>query len=193
MLSITILPTHVSSLEVNMHRFALVTALAALCIVSIPGSAQSAAVQLCVAAMQVSGSNNTNPAGQDQLIKALNKEKQDKALSIEKAPLPQAMPEEALAAAKEKGCAYVVTTNQTELRSEPGVLVVGGSGRINVQNNYVTIAYKLTKVSDGSGLSSGSFKASSQGPEPSAAIGQSMKKVADKVTETIKKAGPVAK
>ena len=184
---------YVSSLEVNMHRFALVTALAALCFVSILGSAQSPAVQLCVAKMQVSGTNNANPVGQDQLMKSLNKQKPDKALSIANVPILPAVPEEALTAAKEKSCDYLVTTNQTDNRSTAGVSKIGGLGTVNTQTNYVTIAYKLTKVSDGSELSSGSFKASNDGPDANQSIGQAMKKIADKVTETIKKAGPVAK
>ena len=176
-----------------MHRFALVTALAGLFIFALPGSAQSPAIQLCVAKMQVSGSNNANPVGQDQLMKSLNKEKPDKALSIGNVPIPPAAPEEALAAAKEKGCDYLVTTNQMENRSATNVSKIGGLGTMNTQTNYVTIAFKLTKVSDGSELSSGSLKASNDGPDANPAIGQAMKKIADKVTETIKKAGPVAK
>jgi hypothetical protein len=176
-----------------MRSFALVSALASLCIFSLPGSAQSPAVQLCVAKMQVSGSNNTNPVGQDQLMKSLNKEKPDKALSIGNVPIPPAVPEEALVAAKEKSCDYLVTTNQVETHSTAGVSKIGGLGTVNTQTNYVTIAYKLTKVSDGSELSSGSFKASNDGTDANPAIGQCMKKVADKVTEAIKKAGPVAK
>jgi hypothetical protein len=57
---------------------------------------------------------------------------------------------------------------------------------------FVTTEYKLAKVSDGSDMSSGSFKASDRG-SPQNAVGFTMKKVADKVTETIRKAGPVAK
>jgi len=176
-----------------MHRFAVVAALAGLCVLPIRGSAQSSAVQLCVANMQVSGSNNTMSGGQEQLIKALNKEKPDKALSIQNVPIPQAVPEDALTAAKAKSCDYLVTTDLTEKRTEQNVVSVGGTGRINMQTNYITTAYKLTKVSDGSELSSGSFKASGEGADPNPIIGQTMKKIADKVTDVIKKAGPVAK
>jgi len=57
---------------------------------------------------------------------------------------------------------------------------------------YVTTTYKLTKVSDGSEVISGNAKASDRGSEQNA-IGYTLHKIADRVTEAIKKAGPPAK
>ncbi len=124
------------------------------------------------------------------LIKSLSKEK-NKGLSIESVPLPPASPEQALAAAKQKGCDYMVATNLTDTHSVNS-LSTGRANPINTPTFYATTAYKLTKVSDGSEVSSGSFKASDSISEQSA-LGVTMKKIADKVTDVIRKAGPVAK
>ena len=174
-----------------MQRFALLAVLVSLCIFSISGFAQGPTVQLCVAGMQVSGSAASNTVGRDLLIKFLSKEKPDKTLTIKNVPINQAVPEEALAFAKQEGCDYVVTTNQAEMHSDSSWWGGGTSG-VNMQTFFVTTAYKLTKVSEGSEVSSGSFKASDKGSEQNA-IGFTMKKIADKVTEAIRKAGPVAK
>jgi hypothetical protein len=173
-----------------MQRFALFVASIALCIFAISGFPQSSSVHLCVAGMQVNG-GGADPVGRELLVKFLTKEKPNKAISIESVPIPPSAPEEALAFAKQKGCDYVVTTNQTESHSVASY----NTGRLNPVNAptfYVTTAYQLTKVSDGSDVTSGSFKASDSSSEQNA-IGFSMKKIADKVTETIRKAGPIAK
>jgi hypothetical protein len=172
-----------------MQRFALLVVLIGLSTCSISGFAQGPTVQLCVAGMQVSGSAASFPPGRDLLIKALSKEKPDKALSIENVPIDQVVPEEALASAKKKSCDYVVTTNQSESHTDSSYW---GGSNVNMPTFFLTTEYKLTKVSDGSDMSSGSFKASDRG-SPQNAVGFTMKKVADKVTETIRKAGPVAK
>ncbi len=173
-----------------MQRFALFAALAVFCSFPLSGSGQGSPVQLCVATMQVSGINDTSPEGRDMLIKSLSKEK-NKGLAIESVPLPPASPEEASAAAKQKGCDYMVATNLAETHSVNSYST-GRANPINTPTFYATTAYKLTKVSDGSEVSSGSFKASDSISEQSA-LGVTMKKIADKVTDVIRKAGPVAK
>jgi hypothetical protein len=173
-----------------MQRFALFAALVAFCSFPLLGSAQGPSVQLCVATMQVSGSNDTSPEGRDMLIKALSKEK-NKGLAIESVPLPPSSPDDALAAAKQKGCDYIVTTNLAETHSVNSYST-GRANPVNTPTFYATTAYKLSKVSDGSEVSSGSFKASDSISEQSA-LGVTMKKIADKVTEVIRKAGPVSK
>jgi hypothetical protein len=173
-----------------MQRLTLGFALIGLCIYSTTSFAQSSVVELCVASLQVAGTNASDAAGRDQLIKFLNKEKPDKALPTEFMAIPQAIPEEALAFAKQKGCQYVVTTNQAEMHSDSSWWGGGTSG-VNMQTFFVTTTFKLTKVSDGSEVASGSFKASDKGSEQNA-VGFTMKKVADKVTEAIKKGGPIA-
>ena len=171
-----------------MKRSALLAVLIGSCIFSISGFAQGPSVKLCIANMQVSGTAASNAVGQDQLIKFLGKEKPDKALSIENVPIPQAVPEEAVASAKKKDCDYVVTTNQSESHTDSSYW---GGSNVNMQTFFVTTEYKLTKLSDGSDTSSGSLKASDRG-SPQNAVGFTMKKVADKVTEAIRKAGPLA-
>jgi len=164
-----------------------------LLIFSISGFAQTPSVKLCVAGMQVNGGVRSDTAGQDALIKFLNKEKGDKALSIESLPIPPSVPADALTAAKQKECDYVVTTNQTESTSQSSYWGTAAStSPVNMQTFFVTTAYKLTKVSDGAEMSSGSMKASDKGGEQSA-LSITLKKIADKVTQTIRKAGPIAK
>jgi hypothetical protein len=172
-----------------MQRIALFVASFALCILAILGFAQGPSVHLCVAGMQLNGGSSSNVAGRDVLIKFLSKEKGDKVLSIENEPISPSVPEDALAVAKQESCDYVVTTNQTENTSESSYW--GASG-VNMQTFFVTTAYKLTKVSDRSELSSGSVKASDKGSEQNA-VTITLKKIADKVTQTIRKAGPVVK
>ena len=174
-----------------MQRFALFVASVGLCIFLIPGPAQGQAVQLCVAGMQVSGVNESSGVGQEALIKFLKKEKPDKALPTESVTIPSSTPEDALVAAKQKGCDYLVTTNETNAHAVDS-WSTGRTAPVNTPTFYVTTAYKLNKVSDGSELSSGSFKASDSSSEQNA-LSATMKKIADKVTETIKKAGPIAK
>lgn len=166
----------------------LLLALVVFCIFSISGLAQGPAVQLCVADMQVAG-GGSSAVGGAQMLKALSKEKPDKALPIENVPISQAAPEEALASAKQKKCDYLVTTDQIETHSDSSWWGGGTSG-VNMQTFYVTLTYKLTKVSDGSEVSSGTLKASDKSSQQNAA-GFTMKRVADKVTEAIKKAGPM--
>ena len=173
-----------------MQRFVLFVASAGLCILSIPCHAQSASVRLCVAGMQVNTGSSSSPAGRDLLIKFLAKEK-PKGVLVENTPIPPSVPEDALAAAKQQGCDYVVTTNQTESTSE-SQWWAGPTAGVNMPTFFVTTAYKLTKVSDGSEMAGGSFKASDKGSEQNA-LAITMKKIADKVTETIRKAGPVGK
>jgi hypothetical protein len=101
-------------------------------------------------------------------------------------------PADALVAAKEKNCDYLVTTNQTNSHVTGSVLTIGGSGTVNRQTYYVTVTYQLTKVRDGSQLSSGAIKTSDDLSEQDA-VGAAMRKIAAKVAEGIKKAGPIAK
>ena len=58
-----------------MQRLVFLIALLAPGIFPLVGSAQGPSVQLCVATMQMSGSNDTSPEGRDMLIKSLSKEK----------------------------------------------------------------------------------------------------------------------
>ena len=87
----------------------------------------------------------------------------------------------------------LVTTNQTESYTENSQMpMMGTMSQTAMPTFYVTTRYQLAKVSDGSEVMSGSEKASDRGSEQNA-IGFTMHKIADKVTEAIKKAAPAAK
>jgi len=174
-----------------MRYIPLVVLGALVCSCAAMASAQSSPAQLCVANLQLSGGSNSNAAGRDALMKFLGKEK-DKSVA-QGIALDPSDPEQALQQAKSKNCDYLVTTNQTESHQDNELLQTSGTfGQTMSQTYYVTTAYKLTKVSDGSEVASGNFKASDRGSEQNA-IGFTMHKIADKVTEAIKKAGPVAR
>ena len=160
---------------------------AILCSCACMATAQSSPAQLCVANMQ-SVNAGTGATGRDLLMKFLAREK-GKSVAQD-IPIDASEPEQALAQAKSKNCDYLVTTNQTESHEENSV-GVGPFGQTSTPTFYVTTAYKLTRVSDGSQVASGSFKASDHGSEQNA-IGFTMHKIADKVTQEIKKAGPAS-
>jgi hypothetical protein len=161
--------------------------LVGIALVTVSAFGQDATVKLCVANMEISGAEASSTAGREQLIKFLNKEKPDKALSIENVLVVPSSPSAALAAATDQKCDYVVTTNQAESHIESS-----NSGSVSLPAFYVAVSYKLTRVSDSSEVTSGSVKASDYGSEPSA-VGFAMHKIASKVTEAIKKARPLTK
>lgn len=170
-----------------MRHFSLVVVAAFLSSFAGIAAAQSSPAQLCVANTQSHGEPSTNTTGRDLLIKFLSKEK-DKSVAQD-VPIDTSTPEHALQEAKTKNCDYLVLTNQTESHQENGVMT-GAFSTTSMPTFYVTTAYTLTKVIDGSALISGNFKASDRGSEQNA-IGVTMHKIADKVTEAIKKAGPL--
>jgi hypothetical protein len=170
-----------------MRRCTIASMLVWISLVSVSALGQGATVKLCVANTELAGTAVASTTGRDLLLKFLNKEKPAKALSIERVPIDASTPSTALAEAGGLKCDYVVTTNQTESHVESAY-----TSGVNLPAFYVTIAYKLTKVSDSSEVSSDSLKASDHGSEQNA-IGFAMHKIADKVTEAIKKAGPAMK
>ena len=173
-----------------MRHLPLVVFAAFLCSCACIATAQASPAQLCVANMQ-SVNAGTGPAGRDLLMKFLGKEK-DKSVAQD-VPIDASTPELALQEAKKNSCDYLVTTNQTESHQENSQMpAMGTFGQTSMPTFYVTTAYQLTKVSDGSEMASGNFKASDRGSEQNA-IGFTMHKIADKVTQAIRKAGPGAK
>ncbi len=151
---------------------------------------QSAPVQLCVANMQVSKSGTDDPAGQALLLKFLAKEKKSVATEI---PIDASQPDQAMQEAKAKNCDYLVMTDQTENYTENSQMpMMGTMSQTAMPTFYVTTRYQLAKVSDGSEVISGSEKASDRGSEQNA-IGFTMHKIADKVTQALKKIGHAAK
>jgi hypothetical protein len=161
--------------------------LAALACASSVGSAQDSPIQLCVANMQLEDTHSSNPVGQAALMKYLAKEKSKSA--VQYVPIDPAESEPALQTAKAKNCDYVVTTDQTESHVQSDIY--GGANTVNPINMpvfYVAVTYKLTKVSDGSEVTSGNMKTSDRGSEKDAII-IAMHKIAPKLTDAIKKAG----
>ena len=80
---------------------------------------------------------------------------------------------------------FLATSNLLETHADSSYL--GGLSQANIQMFFVTVAYKLNKVGDGSEMSSVSFKAQDKGSEQNA-IGFTMNKVAGKVSGEISKA-----
>jgi hypothetical protein len=172
-----------------MRDFILVV-FAFLCLSSCSATAQSSPAQLCVANMQ-SVNAGTDTTGRDLLIKFLAKAK-DRSVAQD-VPIDASEPEQALQQAKSKSCDYLITTHQTENHQENSQMQgMGTFGQTSMPTYYVTTTYKLVKVSDGSDVASGNYKASDRGSEQNA-LGFTMRKIADKVTEAIKKAGPTSK
>jgi histidyl-tRNA synthetase len=168
-----------------MRRFPLAVAVACL---STTAWSQGTPVQLCVANMQISSTANADPAGQTLLLKFLAKEKH-KSVATE-IPIAASLPDQAMQEAKAKNCDYLVTTQQTESYTENSQMpMMGTMSQTAMPTFYVTTRYQLTKVSDGSEVISGSEKASDRGSEQNA-IGFTMHKIAGKVTQALKKAGP---
>ena len=170
-----------------MRRFTIAPMVVGIALVSGLAFGQNAIVKLCVGNLEMNGAGGNSTAGREDLIKFLNKEKPDKAISIESMSTDPSSPDAALTAANGQKCDYVVTTNQTESHVESSY-----SGSVNLPIFYVTLAYKLTKVSDSSEVASGNVKATDYSSEQNASR-FAMRKIAGKVTEAIKKAGTVAK
>jgi len=145
-------------------------------------AAQASTPRVCVAKLQTNQGTISPAAGQDSLIKFLSKQK---SAQMEEVALDASLPNEAMTQAKDKKCDYVVDTDVTENHADSGY--TGGFAGVNLQTFYVTVAYKLSKVDDGTEVSSGSFKASDRGSAQNAAIATT-KKIAEKVAESVKTA-----
>jgi hypothetical protein len=140
--------------------------------------------------MQSAGGGISGTASRDQLIKFLSKQKN---FSGQLVPLNAAAPDEALAEAKQKGCEFVITTNLVEDHTDTAYQPGMGGTTTSMPKFFVTTAYKLNRVSDGSGLGEGTFKAQDTGSQQNA-VGFTMKNMSGKIADAIKKAGvPAAK
>jgi hypothetical protein len=140
-----------------------------------------AKTQVCVAKLDNNGSVVSPTVVRDDLIKFLDKTKNSQAEGV---PVDTSIPGEALKAAKEKNCEYVVTTNVTEEHSDTGY--TGGLAGVNMQTFYVTVEFHVLKVSDGTEVTKGAAKASDRGSAQNAIIATT-KKIAEKVNDSIKK------
>lgn len=166
-----------------MFRTLVCFALFVLCFASIPLLADDAAgTHVCVGVLQSAGGSISGTVARDTLIKWLGKQKKG---AVQPVPLDAAVPDEALAEAKQKNCEYVVTTNLVEDHTESGYSPGAGTTTASIPNFFVTVSYKLTKVSDGTDVSSGSGKAQDTG-SPQNAVGFTLNKIAGKVSGALK-------
>ena len=163
-----------------MRQFVACLFLALVLAGRVPAFAQTSPARVCVAEVETREPGISPTAVRDALIKFLSKQK---GLEAEEVPLEASDSAAAMTQAKDKKCDYVVDTTVTEVHSESGY--TGGYSGVNLQTFFVTVNYKLSKVSDGAEQASGSFKASDRGSAQSAVIA-TMKKTAEKVAEAIK-------
>jgi hypothetical protein len=144
-------------------------------------SQESPSGKLCVSGMQGASGNTSATVSRDALMKFLEKQKNLKGTTQ---PLTASTAEEAAPEAKQKGCGYVLTTALTEDHVEsaygPGVLM-----STSIPTFFVTVDYKLVKVSDGSDVSSGSAKAQDTSSQQQA-VAFTMNKIAGKVSGALK-------
>jgi hypothetical protein len=165
-----------------MNRFAMCAILVTSLAIAVSAFSQDAGSgKLCVSGMQGAGGNTSATLSRDALIKFLEKQKNLKGTTE---PLTASTPDEAAAEAKQKGCGYALTTALTEDHMEsaygPGVLM-----STSIPTFFVTVGYKLVKVSDGSEVSSGSAKAQDTGSQQHA-VDFTMNKIAGKVSGALK-------
>ena len=164
-----------------MRRLHVSILFALLLVCAVSAFAQSTPARVCVAAIETRDPNVSPNATRDALIKFLSKQK---GLQAEEVALDTSDSAAAMTQAKDKKCDYVVDTTVTEVHSDSGY--TGGlAGGFNLQNFFVTVNYKLNKVSDGTEQASGSLKASDRG-SPQNAVIATTKKIAEKVAESIK-------
>ena len=142
--------------------------------------AQSSPARLCVPELLSEDPTVSITATRDALIKFLGKQKN---LPAETIAFDTAEPAQVVTQARDKKCDYVVSTVLTEVHSESGY--TGGLQGQNLQNFFVTVEYKLNRVADGAALASGSLKASDRSGPQTATI-STMKKISDKVAETLR-------
>jgi hypothetical protein len=165
-----------------MNRVAMCTFTVAFLAIAVSAFCQdSASGKLCFGGMQGAGGSTSPTSSRDELIKFLEKQKNLKGTTQ---ALNASAPEDAASEAKQKACGYVLTTALTEDHVEsaygPGVLM-----STSIPTFFVTVGYKLVKVSDGSELSSGSAKAQDTGSQQHA-VEFTMNKIAGKVGGALK-------
>ncbi len=165
-----------------MYRFAICAIFVVLCLVCLPALAQDTpGTHVCVGTLAGAGVQVSGKGSRDTLIKFLAKQKKP---PLTLAPL-ESIPDDNLVEAKQKACEYVVRMDLVELHTESGYLTAMSGAHGSVPNYFVTISYKLNKLSDGSEVSSGTFKAQDTG-SPQNAVGFALNKIAAKVDGAIK-------
>ncbi|HME32557.1 MAG TPA: hypothetical protein VKG65_07385 [Terriglobales bacterium] len=125
----------------------------------------------------------TGAAGRDRLVKALNKQKKS---PVQAVPIQASGGDQVSAEAREKNCAFVVFTTQTEAHNEGGASGKPGQ-TTNIPEYHTTVEYKLYRVSDATMVASGSAKAQDIGSLGDV-VQQALDRVATKVAADIKTA-----
>jgi hypothetical protein len=138
-------------------------------------------LRVCVAATETRDPNISPNATRDALIKFLSKQK---GLQAEEVALDTSDFTAAITQAKDKQCDYLIATMVTEVHSESGYTTGGITSNVNLQTFFVTVNYKLNKVSDGAEQATGSYKASDRGSAQSAVVATT-KKIAEKVANSV--------
>lgn len=166
-----------------MYRFAIFAILVALCLASLPIVAEdTAGTHVCVGVLGSAGGQVSGKVARDNLIKSLNKQKKPPLAPV---PLESFLPAEAMAEAKQRACEYVLITDLVEQHTESGYLTAMSGAQGSVPIFFVTTSYKLKKVSDGTEVASGSFKAQDTGSAQTA-VAFTLSKMAAKVDGAIK-------
>ena len=163
-----------------MRQFVVCLFLAFMLAGRVQAFAQTSPARICVAEVETREPSISPTAVRDALLKFLSKQK---GLEAEEVPLDTSDSAAVMTQAKDKKCDYAVDMMVTEVHSESGY--TSGLSGVNLQTFFVTVNYKLSKVSDGAEQASGSLKASDRG-SPQSAVIATMKKTAEKVAEAIK-------
>jgi hypothetical protein len=188
------------------------TAIALLSLVaSISSFAQENVVRVGVAVMEnFAGRSVPGNVERDRLVKSINQLKPDKKthLKVEAVPLNATTSDEAGEEAEQAKCQYVVYTKLTELRSAsdpyqhtPGTVETNPNSQWNpighpqaqqMDPEYrATVQYKLVKVG-GSVVSGAPFSTQQNGNEIDT-VGQIMDRIANQVTDQVRKGTPPMK
>ncbi len=164
-------------------RFVLGCSFLAACLVSGYTFAEENQVVRVGVTVLGSATGITGAAGRDRLVKALNKQKKS---PVQAVPLEASGGDQISAEAREKNCAFVVFTTQTEAHGQSHITGKPGF-EANVPSFHATVEYKLYRLSDATPVASGSVKAEDIGSQGDV-VQQALDNVAKKVSADIKNA-----
>jgi len=168
-----------------MQRIRLLLGCSSLLACLVSGLAFSQENQVVRVGITVLGSANgiTPAAGRDRLVKALNKQKKSQLQAV---PIEASGGDQISAEAREKNCAFVVFTSQTEALGQSHITGKPGF-ESNVPSFHATVEYKLYRISDATPVATGSAKAEDVGSQGDV-VQQALDNVAKKVSVDIKNA-----
>jgi VWFA-related protein len=106
-------------------------------------------VTVGVAVMKSAAKEAPGIEARDRLVKALNRSKQNKQVSVNAIPLEASLDTPAIAEAKAKQCQFVLSTGVTNLEASSSLTFNGAAGLDYVPLFLATVEYRLTRTSDG--------------------------------------------